>query len=269
MFNFNKLTYQNCPSIIIFLVIWLTLSNFCLCYRLRFNNKLECRDKVPRKLTDLSNVVLTGFIEQTYPSLDNGEIYSGSVLVKRVFRGPSKFQGNRVTIDGLGDASYCQSKGQRGESWIFQLSQISDGYFRLNGTLLKLNLDNLDRINALVEDHIYRKRPDIVELPCEKKYCENNGVCIEESSGSVNRVRCVCLDSCPSTYEPVCGSNGETFVNECKLRMESCKRAINLFVRYPSACDSRRTVREAETIYKPLTNISTELVAIYREKNLF
>lgn len=109
---------------------------------------------------------------------------------------------------------------------------------------------------------------NLVLVPCEKKYCENNAICIEEP-GTIARTRCVCLDSCPSKYEPVCGSNGETFVNECKLRMDSCRRGINLFVRYPSACDSRRTARSAEDNYKPLTEITHELDAMIRDKNLF
>lgn len=145
---------QNVNNILIIFLVTFSISvDYCQCspYRVRANNRLECRDKVPRKLSDLPNVVLTGYIEQIYPSIDSGGTYTGSVLVKRVLRGPSRYQGNRVTIDGFGDRTFCYSRGEPTESWIFQLTQISEGYFRLNGTMLKLNLDNLDRMNVLVE----------------------------------------------------------------------------------------------------------------------
>ena len=88
-------------------------------------------------------------------------------------------------------------------------------------------------------------------MACENHYCPNNAVCIEEKTniGILSRARCECLSNCPINYEPVCGSNGETFSNECKLRMESCKRGVNLFVRYPSSCESGRKTREIASDY--------------------
>ena len=32
-----------------------------------------------------------------------------------------------------------------------------------------------------------------------------------------------CQDICPEVYKPVCGSNNETYSNECELEVAACK----------------------------------------------
>ncbi|RWS16649.1 Agrin-like protein [Dinothrombium tinctorium] len=199
----------------------------------------ECQEKVPRRSQELPDVVLTGFVEQVYPNIDGGDTYSGSIVVKHVYRGPRNLQDNRITVEGFGDKNLCLSTINKRDTWIYYLTPISDGYLRLNASLQKINLQNLDRLKALVKDQPYRKAT-VVELPCETQYCKNNGNCVEEktSSGLLTTARCECLQYCTHIFDPVCGSNWETFGNECRLRMESCKRGQNYFVRYPSDCQA-------------------------------
>ncbi|XP_029831331.2 extracellular protease inhibitor 10 isoform X2 [Ixodes scapularis] len=37
-----------------------------------------------------------------------------------------------------------------------------------------------------------------------------------------------CPKTCPEIYEPVCGSNGEVYLNECVFRQENCGRSTSL-----------------------------------------
>lgn len=93
----------------------------------------------------------------------------------------------------------------------------------------------------------------LIVVPCETQYCENNGNCLEEKAdGIISRSRCQCLDSCSHTYLPICGSNGETFVNECKLRMESCLRQDNYFTRHIGTCEGG-TRNKRDHAYQLLT----------------
>lgn len=228
--------------------------------RYKYRKRPECRDQVPRRVDELSSILVTGVIETTFPPVSGTELYSASVHVKSVLRGPKTLQETRITVAGFGDTSLCHATTTRGDSWILSLEQVADGLLKLNGTLLKVNLNNLDRLSALTAgkitiqttnfnetqllDEPFRRRPEIVETPCEQQYCANNGNCIEDRSSGVNtRPVCQCLTTCPHSYEPVCGSNGETFVNECRLRMDSCTREMNIFTRHLGTCENGRRVQ--------------------------
>ncbi|CAG2108377.1 unnamed protein product [Medioppia subpectinata] len=224
---------------------------YCLCagiearIRYRLRTRPECRDKGPRREEELPPVVVTAFVEQTYPS-DGDDTYSASVVIKRVLRGHDSLENNRVTIGGFGSPGLCYSNVKKRDTWIFFLNPVSEGFLRLNNTLLKITLPNLDRMNAIINDEPYRRRatsdcvsPSPIPVPCERQYCENNGNCIEDnrSAGIVTRAKCLCLEYCAHSYSPVCGSNGETFPNDCQLRLNSCLRGINYFVRFPNSCE--------------------------------
>lgn len=135
-----------CPLFLLILV----LSDVCEGrIRYKYRKRAECRDKGPRRSDELPAVVLTGLIENVYPPHDVSQLYSASVHVKWIFKGPKKLQDSRVTIDGFGDPNLCSSSVNRMDSWIMTLDEVSEGLLRLNGTLLNVNLHNLDRITAL------------------------------------------------------------------------------------------------------------------------
>ncbi|KAG8224573.1 hypothetical protein J437_LFUL003092 [Ladona fulva] len=43
---------------------------------------------------------------------------------------------------------------------------------------------------------------------------------------------------CPPDFNPVCGSDGKTYANECSLRVESCRTRRPLRIIYRGKCSS-------------------------------
>lgn len=65
--------------------------------------------------------------------------------------------------------------------------------------------------------------------------CPNAQVCqLDENRNAICRCNVICSD----VLGPVCGSDGKTYTNECKLRVESCKSRKNLRVVYPGECSA-------------------------------
>jgi len=157
--------------------------------------------------------------------------------VRRVFYGPKNLRKARVNIAGFGaNKEWCWNDVKRGESWIFVLQTISyPDYFRVNSSLIKVNLHNLEKVDAIIADEPYRKMTTVTQLPCEKKYCPNSAICTEDKF-SPDGTKCECLTYCKPNYEPVCGSNDQTYNNECELRMKTCLMGKNVFVKSLAPC---------------------------------
>jgi hypothetical protein len=152
------------------------------------------------------------------------DLSSASVFVKWVLKGPQNLEKTRITVDGFGSPESCYPIAKKFDSLILLLEDSAEGLYRLNGTVIRVSLNNLDRIQSVIADQPFRRRPDIVDLPCETHYCPFNGDCVEESDG---RPTCRCVTSCPAVNEPVCGSNGEfilMFVHEIFLLMTTSFR---------------------------------------------
>ncbi|CAG9855043.1 unnamed protein product [Phyllotreta striolata] len=68
--------------------------------------------------------------------------------------------------------------------------------------------------------------------PCSEHDCQFGGTCVERAGTA----HCECPD-CPAEFEPICGSDGISYSNECKLRLEACKHRRNISVLYEGPCN--------------------------------
>ncbi|CAG7734118.1 unnamed protein product, partial [Allacma fusca] len=67
---------------------------------------------------------------------------------------------------------------------------------------------------------------------CAKHSCPPEATCVEKNGEIV----CEC-PVCPSDYEPVCGSDGVSYQNQCRLRMEACLTNTNIKKIYAGLCN--------------------------------
>ncbi|KAM9308882.1 tomoregulin-1 [Gastrophryne carolinensis] len=77
------------------------------------------------------------------------------------------------------------------------------------------------------------REPEVRRM-CDESTCKYEGVCKED--GGV--LKCACQFECGTNYVPVCGSNGDTYQNECFLRRSACKQQKHLAVVARGPCIS-------------------------------
>lgn len=79
--------------------------------------------------------------------------------------------------------------------------------------------------------------------PCAAVLCPEGTQC---RVNAVNKVECVCNESCDRKYDPVCGSDGRTYDNQCALDVERCKRNNKLTVVCQGTCQKSKHLRLRE-----------------------
>lgn len=110
-----------------------------------------------------ANVILTGTVRGVFPDWEHPNMQKAQVEVKRVIKGdnvinslpgvnPYKPWMRRVVmIDGIGDPHICHSKARRYDTKIFLLNKAKNGELKLNSSLVRLTLSNLEMADAAVK----------------------------------------------------------------------------------------------------------------------
>lgn len=70
---------------------------------------------------------------------------------------------------------------------------------------------------------------------CKPDSCRTNEVCMGQKDGTFS---CKCIDkkNCAKEKDPVCGTDGETYLNECILKAESCDSNTSVGVKHAGPC---------------------------------
>lgn len=214
----------------------------------RLRRPESCRENLPRKSEDLPQLVVVGRVREVYEA---GTVAGGQqqqhqqnkalVSVGRVIKGNQQLSGSDIVVTGFNSSSArpCPNYVKVNDTWILLLQpegNTDDKKYAIhNNNILSMNLDNLDRINALASDEPVKRRGSIEDILCEAHYCAyGRCVVLDEASAQVS---CKCPESCsPLPQAPVCGSDNVTYTNECHLIKEGCRRQRPLFVTKEMSC---------------------------------
>uniref|UniRef100_A0A0P6FGP9 Agrin n=1 Tax=Daphnia magna TaxID=35525 RepID=A0A0P6FGP9_9CRUS len=71
--------------------------------------------------------------------------------------------------------------------------------------------------------------------PCASIECLSTSVCVLDSE---RKPHCRCGDTCPSDFQPVCGSDGRSYSSQCHLMQEACRSQRQLRILYKGLCES-------------------------------
>lgn len=235
-------------------------------YMHRAHRKRECLEQPLDDRVRHADVIFTGTIRRLEPDSNNPESMLATVEVKRFIKGDEQDSSSKsVTLSGIGDDSpgVCQNWARRQDSWIFLASQpragASDviGVLRLNSSLVRMTLDNIDNIEAAVRRYeklhsthrptIAKTRPTAEVLrtttskpidPCSLVSCSHGAVCVSDDGITV-RCQCPtvhCSDADRQTI--VCGSDGNEYGSNCEMKAASCREQRHIAKKYDGHCDS-------------------------------
>ncbi|XP_056008873.1 LOW QUALITY PROTEIN: agrin-like [Ostrea edulis] len=193
----------------------------------------KCADSALETREEMADVVLTGTVRSI--SRDrNQELYSAEVEVKRVMKGKEKLlevtgrgqiDRRTIAVQGFGNPEICESDVRVSDTRILMLTLEEGGTLRLNSSVFRISLRNLDRVEHSVNGVPYKGPPKITKSPCDINFCPFHGHCIVKD----DKAYCECVRSCPVVDQLVCGTDGSTYRNLCHLKKISCeeRRRVN------------------------------------------
>lgn len=100
-----------------------------------------------------------------------------------------------------------------------------------------------------LEKEACEKRRDNLEVrfqgrcnPCQMLSCDSGTECHlvpdDPTDDHTREAKCMCSNNCPDDFVPICGSNGKTYLNECVMKLDGCRRRLDLHLVYTGNCSS-------------------------------
>ena len=129
-----------------------------------------CHANSLEKAEEEANVVFTGTIMDLYRDWDHPDMMKAKVKVKRIFKGsnvvntlPDAYSRTvsghghhrTITVEGMGDPHICHSKARKWDTRIFLANKGANGELKLNSSLVRLTLSNLEHAEAAVKSKAY------------------------------------------------------------------------------------------------------------------
>lgn len=133
-------------------------------------SKKICSENVLEKREEIANIVISGTVKQLMPDKIHKNMYKGEIEIKRIFKGNGEIHNrtynvikrgpngrSMVMIEGFGDPHICESVVRKFDTRIFLLNKGENGDLKLNSSIVRLTLTNLERTYAAVEGkrHLY------------------------------------------------------------------------------------------------------------------
>ena len=69
---------------------------------------------------------------------------------------------------------------------------------------------------------------------CSTMNCQEYEICKNIDGEAV--CECPTLDSCPRDVKTVCGSDGKSYLNKCRMKLEACKKRRPIVARHDGIC---------------------------------
>nr|CAB3220652.1 agrin [Phallusia mammillata] len=214
----------------------------------------NCLDQTTIEKNATSKLILTATVEKCDGKKAGS--YKCSVQIWRIMKG-QKFAQDLITskqhgamglvykqkfvnIYGLGNIMYCDSDVNKEDTRIFFVNRINNRLV-LSASVVHITLTNLENTQAVIEGKSIVEPPKKKPDPCMNVLCGYGASCQVAKDGNAT---CLCPDlSCSSGTEedelfaPLCGSDGITYPNECRLKAAQCmaQRRIRIAEEKPCA----------------------------------